>query len=103
MTDKKNTNRSKKHSPLGSSFDSFLQDEGIYEDSTLAATKRVLAMQITEEMERQNISKTKMAKQMHTSRSALDRLLDPECRSVTLQTLDKAARSLGRRLEVTLV
>ncbi len=103
MNAKKKVTRTKRHSPLGSSFDSFLHDEGLYEESTLAATKRVLAMQIIEEMERQNISKTKMAEQMHTSRSALDRLLDPECRSVTLQTLDKAARSLGRRLKVTLV
>lgn len=103
MTDKKNAINRKNRSPLGSSFDSFLHDEGIYEESTLAATKRVLAMQIVEEMGRLNLSKAKMAEQMHTSRSALDRLLDPECSSVTLQTLDKAARSLGRRLEVTLV
>jgi len=89
-------------SPLGSSFDDFLREENIYEESTLAATKKVLAMQIAREMEKQQISKTSMAQQMHTSRSALDRLLDPNCESVTLQTLDKAAHCLGRRLKVTL-
>ena len=91
-----------KKSPLGSSFDDFLRDENIYEESTLAATKQVLAMQIAEEMKNQCISKTKMAEQMHTSRSALNRLLDQNCESVTLQTLDKAARCLGRKLKVTL-
>jgi len=92
-----------KHSPLGSSFDEFLRDDSLYEEATLAATKRVLAMQVAKEMERQHISKTKMAQQMHTSRSALERLLDPNNESVTLQTLDKAARSLGRRIAVALI
>lgn len=91
-----------KKSPQGSSFDDFLREENIYEESTLAATKKVLAMQISEEIEKQHLSKTSMAKQMHTSRSALNRLLDPNCESVTLQTLDKAARCLGRQLKVTL-
>lgn len=91
-----------KKSPLGSSFDDFLREENIYEESTLAATKQVLAMQIAREMEKQKITKTNMAQQMQTSRSALNRLLDPNCESVTLQTLDKAARCLGRRLKVTL-
>jgi predicted XRE-type DNA-binding protein len=91
-----------KKTPLGSSFDNFLREENIYEESTLAATKQVLAMQISEEMEKQHLSKTSMAQQMHTSRSALNRLLDPNCESVTLQTLDKAARCLGSQLKVTL-
>jgi antitoxin HicB len=94
----KKTNKS----PLGSSFDEFLREENIYEESTLAATKKVLAMQIAKEMEKQNISKTSMAQRMHTSRSALNRLLDPNCESVTLQTLDRAAQCLGRQLRVTL-
>ena len=91
------------HSPLGSSFDAFLRDDDLYEDATMAATKRVLAMQIEAEMKNQHLSKAKMAQRMHTSRSALDRLLDPENESVTLQTLDKAARSLGRRVAVALI
>jgi predicted XRE-type DNA-binding protein len=100
---------SKKHeddnskSPLGSSFDEFLKDEGILEESTLAAAKRVLGMQIAREMKRQNLTKSQMARHMHTSRASLDRLLDPENESVTLQTMDKAARSLGRRIAVALI
>jgi len=94
---------SAKHSPLGSSFDEFLRDDNIYEEATLAAAKRVLAMQVSSEMENQHISKAEMARRMHTSRSALERLLDPENKSVTLQTLDKAARSLGRRIAVALI
>ena len=90
-------------SVAGSSFDQFLKDEGLLEESTLAATKRVLGMQIDREMKRQNLTKSQMARRMHTSRAALDRLLDPENESVTLQTLDKAARSLGRRIAVALV
>jgi len=92
-----------KHSPLGSSFDEFLRDGNLYEEATLEATKRVLAMQLAAEMAQQHISKTEMARRMHTSRSALERLLDPENKSVTLQTLDKAARSLGRRIAVALI
>ena len=94
--------KSIKKNSLGSSFDSFLEEEGIYEDVTLAAAKRVLAMQIEREMKKQDISKAAMAHRMHTSRSALDRLLDPENASVTLQTLDKAARSLGRKVKISL-
>jgi DNA-binding Xre family transcriptional regulator len=92
-----------KQSPLGSSFDEFLRDDNLYEEATLEATKRVLAMQVASEMARQHISKTEMARRMHTSRSALERLLDPENKSVTLQTLDKAARSLGRRIAIALI
>jgi antitoxin HicB len=93
----------KKASPLGSSFDAFLREQELYEQATLAATKRVLAEQIRRAMEEQHITKTKMAQRMHTSRSALDRLIDPENENVTLQTLDKAARAIGRRLAVALV
>jgi transcriptional regulator with XRE-family HTH domain len=63
----------------------------------------VLALQLAREMEHQHLTKTQMARRMHTSRSSLERLLDPRNESVTLQTLDKAARSLGRRIAVALV
>ena len=87
----------------GSSFDSFLKEEGIYESVTAAAQKRVLAWQIARLMERRKISKSEMAKKMKTSRAALDRLLDPANASVTLQTMSRAAAALGQRLDVRLV
>ena len=92
----------KKASPLGSSFDEFLRDDGLYEKATLGATKRVLAEQLRHAMDNQHLSKTEMARRMHTSRSALARLFDPKNENVTLQTLDKAAKAIGRRLTVVL-
>jgi antitoxin HicB len=88
---------------IGSSFDSWLREEGMYEEVTGAAIKRVLSRQIVEAMAEQNISKTEMASRMHTSRSALDRLLDPEQEAVTLSTLRKAAQVVGRQLRMELV
>ena len=92
----------KKHH-IGSSVDSFLQAEGIYEAVTAAAIKRVLARQIADAMAEQRLTKTAMASRMHTSRAALDRLLDPEQESVTLGTLTKVAQVLGRQLRMELV
>ncbi|MCC6243693.1 MAG: XRE family transcriptional regulator [Gemmatimonadaceae bacterium] len=91
----------KKH--VGSSFDSWLHEEGLYEEVTGAAIKCVLSRQIAEAMAEKNITKTEMASRMRTSRSALDRLLDPEQESVTLSTLRKAAQVVGRQLRVELV
>jgi antitoxin HicB len=88
---------------IGSNFDDFLAEEGLLEEAEAVAAKRVLAFQISEMMKEQNLSKSEMARRMNTSRAALERLLDPENRSITLYTLDKAARSLGKRLRVTLV
>ena len=88
---------------IGSDFDDFLSEEGLLEEAETTAVKRVLAYQINELMEKQNLSKAEMARRMKTSRAALERLLDPENRSVTLHTMDKAARSLGKRLRLTLV
>jgi len=96
-------NTKKKASPLGSSFDTFLRKEKLYEPATLAATKRVLAEQIRQAMQDQQLSKTEMARRMRTSRSSLERLIDPESENITLQTLDKAARALGRHIAVVLV
>lgn len=92
----------KKASPLGSSFDEFLRDDNLYEQATLAATKRVLAEQLRRAMDNQHLTRTEMARRMHTSRSALNRLFDPANENVTLQTLDKAAKAIGRRLTVAL-
>jgi antitoxin HicB len=88
---------------IGSDFDDFLAEEGLLEEAEAAAVKRVLAYQICQLMQAQNLSKSEMARRMKTSRAALERLLDPENRSVTLSTLDKAAQSLGKHLRLTLV
>ena len=87
---------------IGSNFDDFLTEEGLLEEVGAVAVKRVLAFQIKEMMEAQNLTKAEMARRMRTSRAALERLLDPENRSITLNTMDKAARSLGKRLQLVL-
>ena len=92
-----------KEETIGSNFDDFLTEEGLLEEAEAVAVKRVLAFQIKEMMDSQNLSKAEMARRMQTSRAALERLLDPENRSVTLNTMDKAARSLGKRLRLTLM
>ncbi len=86
----------------GSNFDDFLQEEGLLAEVEAAAIKRVVAYQIEQEMQKTNITKTALATKMHTSRAALDRLLDPNNVSVTLQTLERAALALGKRLKVEL-
>ncbi len=88
---------------LGSNFDDFLQQEGLLAEVEATAIKRVIAFQITELMKEHNLSKTAMAKQMQTSRSAIDRLLDPQNESVTLQTLERAALVLGKRLQINFI
>jgi Phage derived protein Gp49-like (DUF891) len=96
-------NMAKKKNPhLGSSFDDFLKEEGIYEEVTAAAMKRLLAWQIAQAMKKQRLTKSVMAKRMRTSRAALDRLLDAQNTSVTLQTMGRAAAALGKQLSVTL-
>jgi len=88
---------------IGSSFDSWLREEGIYEEVTAAAIKRVLARQVEAAMKEKQFSKAEMARRMHTSRSALNRLLDPNSDAVTLSTLRKAAMVVGRQLRLELV
>ena len=87
---------------IGSSFDDLLEEEGILAEVQAVAVKRVLAYQIQQLMINQNLTRTAMARRMNTSRSALNRLLDPENPSVTLQTLERAASVLGKRLQVSL-
>lgn len=88
---------------VGSSLDKFLAEEGLLESSQSVAIKRVLSWQITQFMKKQSLTKAAMAGRMHTSRSALDRLLDPDNDSVTLNTLQNAARAIGAHLEMKLV
>lgn len=90
-------------SAIGSSFGEFLEDEGIREEVEGTAQKRVLAWQIKEAMAQSGITKAEMARRMETSRSQLDRLLDPANNRVQLDTLVKAAHAIGRELKVELV
>jgi len=87
---------------IGSSFDEFLKDDGSYEEVTAAAVKRVLAWQIDQLRIAQGISKSELARQMKTSRTQIERLLDPDNTQVQLATLQRAAAALGRRLVVEL-
>lgn len=87
---------------LGSSFSDFLKEDGIYEEVTAHAIKRVLAWQIEQAMKAQGITKREMARRMSTSRSQLDRLLDPDNDKVLLETVQKAAAAVGRRLTIGL-
>lgn len=82
----------------GSSFDSFLEEEGIRDEVEAVAIKRVLAWQFEKAMQKQQKTKQAMARQLRTSRSQLDRLLDPQNISVTLDTITRAARVLGKRV-----
>ncbi|ACA21251.1 hypothetical protein M446_7032 (plasmid) [Methylobacterium sp. 4-46] len=87
---------------IGSSFDSFLEEEGTREEVNEQATKRVLAWQIEQAMKEQGITKSVMAKRMHTSRAQLDRLLDPENDKVQLDTVKRAAAVVGRKVRLEL-
>jgi len=88
---------------IGSSLDDFLEEEGILEEAERVAAKRVLAYEIRQLMEEQHLSKSEMARRMHTSRMAVDRILDPDNHAVTLATMEKAAAALGKRLHIALV
>ncbi len=90
------------HKNLGGRFNDFLEEEGILEECTQTAIKRALSWQIEQEMKKKKLSKSAMAKKMSTSRSSLDRLLDPKNESVTLYTLKKAARVVGRKIRLEL-
>ena len=91
-----------KNKHIGSSFDDYLQEDGILAEAEATAVKRIIAYQIEKEMEERHISKSTFARMMQTSRSSLDRLLDPENSSVTLLTMESAALALGRKLKVQL-
>jgi antitoxin HicB len=91
----------KKH--IGSTFDSWLREEGVYEEVSATAIKRVVARQVEAAMLQKGLSKAEMARRMRTSRAALNRLLDPENAAVTLSTLQKAAAVVGRELRLELV
>lgn len=86
----------------GSSFDAFLEEQGMLEEAEAVAVKRVIAWQLQQAMEKRHISKATMAKRLHTSRPQIDRLLDPQNVSVGLNTLTRAAREVGLRIKVSM-
>ena len=88
---------------IGSSLEDWLEEEGLLEDATNFAIKSVLAWQVGQYMQSNKLTKTAMSKRMNTSRAALDRLLDPDNESITLKTLQNAARAVGARVELNLV
>jgi len=93
----------KRRGTIGSSFEEFLRGEGTLEETTASAIKSVLAWQLTNAMTKQGLTKNELAARMRTSRSQLDRVLDPENDRVQLDTVIKAARALGRELKLELV
>jgi antitoxin HicB len=99
---RKKKDRIKKKRRIGFSFDDFLTADGIYEEVTARAIKRVIARQLDALMEDQGLTKSKLAKRMRTSRAQLDRILDPANGSVTLDTLTRVAQAVGRHLRMEL-
>jgi hypothetical protein len=99
----KRKSSSRKNGRIGSSFDDYLKNEGVYEEFSAVAIKRVLAWQLKEAMKKDGVSKNEMAKRMQTSRSQLDRILDPDNDKIQLDTVFKAAQVLGRDVKLELV
>ena len=92
-----------KNKHIGTNFSYFLKEDGIYEETNDIAIKRVIAYQLEQEMKAQNITKTKMAEMMNTSRAVVNRLLNPDNSSLTLSTLESATHALGKRLNISIV
>ncbi len=92
-----------KHPAIGSSLEDFLKEDGIYDECNNKAIKEVLAWQLQKAMKEKGISKMAMAERMKTSRAALDRLLDPSNTAVTLNTMMRAAATIGKTIRIELV
>lgn len=92
-----------KNKHLGSSFDDFLREEGVYEEVKAAARKKALVFQILYQMKKQRLTKVEVARRMLTSRSELDRILDPENESITLDSLQRAAAAVGKEISLKLI
>ena len=88
---------------VGSGLDDFLREEGVLEEFQAQAIKEVIAWQLAQAMKEQKLSKRKLAILMHTSRTQVDRVLDPKDGNVTLETLQRAAAMVGRKVQVALV
>ena len=98
MAKARKTNRHK-----GSSIDSFLKEEGVFEEFQARAVKEVIAWQLAEAMKKRKLSKRRLAAMMRTSRTQVDRVLDPTDGNVTIETLQRAAAIVGRKVQVELV
>ncbi|MEC9356776.1 MAG: XRE family transcriptional regulator [Pseudomonadota bacterium] len=95
---------SKKKAPhIGSALDNLLKEEGLFEDAQALAVKEVIAWQLAQAMQERKLSKTRMAELLHTSRTQVNRLLNPAEGNVTLETLQRAADAVGRKLRLELV
>jgi DNA-binding Xre family transcriptional regulator len=92
-----------KNKSIGSSFDDFLVEESIADEVEAGAIKKIIAYQLQEAIQKEQITKTSLAAQLYTSRAAVNRLLDPENESITLLTLKRAANVLGKKLRLELV
>ena len=92
-----------KNKHRGSTLEDFLAQEGVLEEFQARAVKEVVAWQLAEAMRERNLSKNQLAKQMHTSRTQVDRVLDPAAGNVTIETLQRAAELVGRRVKIELV
>ncbi len=84
----------------GSNFDDFLEEDGILEEVSVKAHKRLLVLQLADIMQENNITKTSLAKKLQTSRSQLDRILDPNNSSITLDVLERVAYAVGKKLHI---
>jgi antitoxin HicB len=93
----------RKNQHLGSTFESWLDDVDLREEVTAAAIKAVIARQLAKEMKKKKLTKKRMAELMNTSRAQLDRLLDPDNGGATVESLQRAARIVGRELKLELV
>ncbi|MGC1877889.1 MAG: hypothetical protein WA347_05835 [Rhabdochlamydiaceae bacterium] len=92
----------KKHKSIGSDFEDWLKDEGILEEVEIAATKKAFVIQLQAEMKKKKIGKSRLAKIMKTSRTTIERLLDP-CQPSNLSTLIEAALAVGKRLNLSMI
>ncbi len=88
---------------MGSSIDDFLREEGVLEEFQARSIKEVIAWQLNQAMKERKLSRRRLAEMMHTSRTQVDRVLNPEDGNVTIETLQRAAAVLGRRVRVELV
>lgn len=95
--------KSKNNQHIGSNFDDFLREEGIYEEVEAAALKKVIAVALARQMKRRRISVAKLAEALGTSRAAVSRVLDEENTSITLTTLSRTAMALGCKVRLEIV